>query len=85
MTPWSSLSVISPRTAFNSGVSPLKYFFSDHLVPPSFPRLDFPLLFPLYALPLLLLVGVGVADADVDGVVVVGSAGSSVSFVFISL
>ena len=84
MTPWSSLSVISPRAAFNSGVSPLKSFCSYPLIPYSFPRLELPLLFTLYVFPLSLLVGVGVADADVDGAGIVGSAGSSVSFTFIS-
>ena len=77
LTPWSSILVISLRTAFNSGVYPLKYFCYNPLVPPSLPRLKFPLRFPLRLFPLSLFVGVGVADTGVAGA---GDGGSTDSF-----
>ena len=74
--PWSSILLISPRTAFNSGVYALKSFGSDPLVPPLFSRLEFPLWFPLYLFPLSLFVGVGVAATGVAGAGAGDSAGS---------
>ena len=61
----------------------MKYFCSNPLVPLSFPRLRFPLRFPLRLFLLSLFVGVDVADTGVAGAGVGRSAGPfPVSFIF---
>ena len=66
VTPWSSISVISPRIAFILGVSPLKFFFPNQIAPPLFPRPKFFFLFPLQVFLVSLFVVAVVVGSEVD-------------------